>query len=145
MTPIVWANERGHTAIVELLLEHGATLNEWSAVSTGNLERLKQLAAAEPDVLDDERDFGTLLQQACIWGPVELVDWLIAQGLDPAHRSRHGFTPLELAERQARDGRSHTPLVTEERRARIQSNCALIAERLRRLPATMPSQGELAS
>jgi ankyrin repeat protein len=137
-TPLVWANERGHTAIVEFLLDCGASLTQWSATSTGNLERLKQILAADPEVLAEERDFGTLLHQACIWGQAEVVEWLIDQGLDPRWRSRHGYTPLELAERQARDARCHAPLVIGERRARIEQNCSVIANRLRNLPATMP-------
>jgi hypothetical protein len=57
----------------------------------------------------------------------------------------HGSAALNWRNGRLATGHSHSPLVTEERRARIQSNCALIAERLRRHPATMPSQGELAS
>jgi ankyrin repeat protein len=144
-TPLVWANERGHVEMVRFLLQRGASLNEWSAVSTGNLMDLQRLAAAKPEVLIEERDFGTLLHQACIWGETEIVEWLVDQGIDPQRRSQHGFTPLELAERQARDGRSHSPLVTGERRGTIERNCAIIAKRLRERLATMRSQGELAS
>jgi ankyrin repeat protein len=145
VTPVVWANERGHVEMVRFLLQRGAALNEWSAVSTGNLRHLQQLASVDPEVLSEERDFGTLLHQACIWGEPEIVEWLLDQGADPERPSQHGFTPLQLAERQARDARSHSPLVTDERRSAIERNCASIAERLRERLATMRSQGELAS
>jgi uncharacterized Zn finger protein len=53
------------------------------------------------------------------------------EGVDLQRRSRQGFTPLEIAQRQATDGRRHTPIVLEERKAEIERDCVRIVELLR--------------
>jgi ankyrin repeat protein len=130
-TPLSWANEKGQTAMVQFLVERGAGINLVQAVALGRLDRLEELVSNEPDLLEEEREWGNAVHQACFWGRWEVLEWLIEHGADFRLRSSHGFTPLEVAERQSRDARTHTPMVLPERKAEIELNCARIAERLR--------------
>jgi len=130
-TPLSWANEKGQMAMVEFLIERGAEISIWQAAALGRLQRVEELVSSDPGLLDEERDWGTVVHQACFWGRIAVVDWLIDRGADIRLRSRHGFTPLEVAERQSRDARNHTPIVLPERKAEIERDCARIVERLR--------------
>lgn len=132
MTPAAWANEKGQKEMVDFLLSQGALITPFEAAAFGKLDRLQAFIATDPTVLDEEREFGTVLHAACIWGHGDIVDWLISHGADMTRRSPQGLTPLEIIENQAADGR-HTPLVTGERRAEIQRSCAAIANRLRQV------------
>jgi hypothetical protein len=73
-----------------------------------------------------------MVHTACIWGQYEILDWLISHGANLTLRSQQGHTPLDIAERQAANGRSHTPIVTDQRKAELERDCARIADRLRR-------------
>ena len=131
MSPTAWANEKGRKAMVDLLLAQGASIKPFEAAAFGKLDRLQAFVAADPSVLTREEQWGTVLHTACIWGQPDIVDWLIAQGVNPALRSRQGFTPLDIADHQAADARRHAPIVTGERKAEIERDCAGIAKRLR--------------
>jgi len=133
MTPAAWANEKGRTAVVEFLLSEGALITPHEAAGFGKLERLQEFARADPSVLAREEQWGTPVHSACIWGRPEVLEWLIAQGADIRKRSRQGQTPLDIAEHQSKNGRSHTPIVLEERKAELERECARIAARLRGL------------
>jgi hypothetical protein len=132
MSPAGWANEKGRKEMVDFLLAQGASIVPFEAVAFGKLDRLQAFAAADPTVLMSQHEWGGMVHTACIWGQREILDWLIAQGANLTLRSQQGHTPLEIAERQAADGRSHTPIVTDQRKAELERDCALIAERLRR-------------
>jgi len=84
-------------------------------------------------VLAREEQWGTPVHSACIWGRPEVLEWLIAQGADIRKRSRQGQTPLDIAEHQSKNGRSHTPIVLEDRKVELERECARIAARLRAL------------
>ena len=64
-------------------------------------------------------------------GQIEILDWLMSQGANLTQASQQGLTPLDIAQNQARDGRSHTPIVIEERKAEIERDCDRIVARLR--------------
>lgn len=130
-TPLSWANEKGQTAMVEYLIGRGAAINLWQAVALGRLDRLEDLVVKNPGILEEEREWGNAVHQACFWGQTEVLEWLIDHSADIRLRSSHGFTPLEVAERQSRDARQHTPIVLPERKAEIEHGCARMAERLR--------------
>jgi len=132
MSPVAWANEKGQKAMVDLLLAQGASITPFEAAAFGKLDRLQAFVAADPSTLVREKDWGSVLHTACIWGQPDIVDWLITQGANVALRSRQGYTPLDIAEHQAADGRRHAPIVTGERKAELERDCARIAERLRR-------------
>ena len=131
MTPAAWANEKGREDILDFLLSQGAAITAFEAAAFGKLDRLQAFAAADRSVLTREEQWGSVVHTACIWGRIDLLEWLISEGVDLQRRSRQGFTPLEIAERQAEDGRRHTPIVLEERKATIERDCARIVELLR--------------
>lgn len=62
-----------------------------------------------------------MVHTACIWGQIGILEWLISQGADLTQKSAQG---------QAKDGRSHTPIVTDKRKAEIERDCAHIARLL---------------
>jgi hypothetical protein len=86
MPPAAWANEKGREA------------------------------TADRSVLTREREWGSVVHAACMWG-----------------RVGQGFTPLEIGERQAAENPGHTSILLEGRRREIQRDCARIVERLRAL------------
>src|SRR5580658_7824195 len=133
MTPAAWANEKGRQDMVDFLLSQGAAITPFEAAAFGKLDRLQAFAAADRSVLTREREWGSVVHAACMWGRIEVVEWLILEGVDLRRRSRQGFTPLEIAERQAADNPGHTSILLEERRREIQRDCARIVERLRAL------------
>jgi ankyrin repeat protein len=126
-----WAMEKGQTAVMDFLLDRGASINVWDAVGMGKLDRVKEFITRDPSLLSQEHDWGTVVHAACIWGRPRVLEWLLTQGGDFKLHSRHGFTPLEIAENQARDGRAHAPIVTDERKAELERDCANIAMKLR--------------
>jgi len=131
MTPAAWANEKGRRATVDFLLAQGASIRPFEAAAFGKLDRLQAFVAADPSVLTQEKEWGTVVHTACIWGQIEILDWLMSQGAIITQASPQGLTPLEIAQNQAKDGRSHTPIVINERKAEIERTCARIVERLR--------------
>jgi ankyrin repeat protein len=134
MTPAAWANEKGRQPIVDFLLSQGASITPFEAAAFGKLDRLQAFAAADRSVLTREQEWGSIAHAACIWGRIGILEWLISEAVDLERRSRQGFTPLEIAERQAADGRRHTPIVLEERKREIERDCAHIAALLRGAP-----------
>ena len=131
MTPAAWANEKGREAMLDFLLSQGAVITPFEAAAFGKLDRLQAFAAADPSILTREQDWGSVAHAACIWGRVDVLEWLLLEDVDLRRRSRQGFTPLEIAERQAQDGRRHAPIVLDERKASIERDCGRIVERLR--------------
>jgi ankyrin repeat protein len=130
MTPAAWANEKGREAMLDFLLSQGAVITPFEAAAFGKLDRLQAFAAADRSLLTREQEWGSVAHAACIWGRVDVLEWLRLEGVDLRRRSRQGFTPLEIAERQAKDGRRHTPIVLDDRKAAIERDCARIVERL---------------
>ena len=131
MTPAAWANEKGRQAMVDFLLSQGAVITPFEAAAFGKLDRLQAFASADRSVLTREREWGSVIHAACMWGRIDVVEWLISEGVDLRRRSRQGFTPLEIAERQAADDPRHTSILLEERKREIKRDCARIVELLR--------------
>jgi hypothetical protein len=117
--------------MVDFLLSQGAAITPFEAAAFGKLDRLQAFAAADRSCLTREEAWGSIAHTACIWGRIGILEWLMLEGVDLRRRSRQGFTPLEIAQRQATDGRRHTPIVLEERKAEIERDCARIVELLR--------------
>ena len=132
MTPVAWANEKGQCAVVDFLLAQGASIRPFEAAAFGKLDRLQAFVAADPPVIAQEHQWGTVVHTACIWGQIEILDWLMSQGAIITQASPQGLTPLEIAQNQAKDGRSHTPIVIDERKAEIERDCDRIVARLRK-------------
>jgi ankyrin repeat protein len=131
MTPAAWANEKGREAMLDFLLSQGAVITPFEAAAFGKLDRLQAFASADRFCLTREEAWGSIAHTACIWGRIGILEWLMLEGVDLQRRSRQGFTPLEIAQRQATDGRRHTPIVLEERKAEIERDCVRIVELLR--------------
>ena len=133
MTPAAWANEKGRESMLDFLLSQGAVITPFEAAAFGKLDRLQAFAAADRTVLTREQEWGSVAHAACIWGRIDVLEWLIRESVDVQRRSRQGFTPLEIAQRQARDGRGHTPIVLDDRKREIERDCGRMVERLHAL------------
>lgn len=131
-TPVNWAHEKGQDQMVRFLLDQGARIGPHDASGFGRLDVLKQIAEERPEELTIEYEWGTVVHNCCIWGQQAVLDWLIEQGADIRKVSRQGLTPLQICEAQAANGRTHTGIVTERKKAEIEANCSRMAERLRR-------------
>jgi ankyrin repeat protein len=131
MTPAAWANEKGRDAMLDFLLAQGAAITPFQAAAFGRLDRLQAFVAADRSVLAREEEWGSLVHTACLWGRIDVLEWLVQEGVDLQSVSRQGFTPLEIAQRQAANGRRHTPIVLDERKTVIEEHCARIVQRLR--------------
>ena len=94
MIPPAWANEKGPGG--------------------------QAFAAADRSVLTREEQWGYIAHAACIWGRIDILKWLIFEGVD-----------VQLRSRQAKDGRRHTTIILEERKAAIDRDCTRIVELLR--------------
>lgn len=124
-TPLIRAAKAGDTAVITLLLEHGAnakatTRNRVSAVMiaanvnareedmTGRsktekdiIDSIMLLLAAGADVKGSEIQGRTALHGAAQWGLTDVVKFLASQGADINAADRRGFTPLDYAEGRA--------------------------------------------
>ena len=136
MTPVAWANEKGQREMVDCLLSQGASIRPFEAAAFGKLDRLQAFVAADPSVITQQHKWGTVVHTACIWGQIQILDWLMSQGAIITQASPQGLTPLEIAQNQAKDGRSHTPIVIDERKAEIERDCARIVASLREATST---------
>ncbi|MFC1604708.1 ankyrin repeat domain-containing protein [Planctomycetota bacterium] len=117
-TPLDLANQRGRTAIVELLQKHGAKesqKNEQSfemAILSNNLEAVRELISQGANVnVRDSRGNTPLLQAIGIrrLSSIErqsLIKMLISAGADVNAKNRRGNTPLDVAKQ-----RGHTEIV----------------------------------
>ena len=88
MTPVAWANEKGQCALVDFLLAQGASIRPFEAAAFGKLDRLQAFAAADPQVITQQHKWGTVVHAACIWGQIEILDWLISQDANLAKARR---------------------------------------------------------
>jgi ankyrin repeat protein len=103
------AADQGHDAMVELLLDKGAEVNEevgkfgsvlQVAVHEGNLSTVKLLLDNGADInAKDQRhtDETTALHRACRVGDSEMVYLLLVYGADMTIENINGQTPLQLA------------------------------------------------
>lgn len=84
-TALMWAAHEGHSGIVELLIEHGASINKrkptgetalWFAAQQGRLEALKMLVRHGADSTIPGWGGATALEVARNKGRQEIVDYL---------------------------------------------------------------------
>ena len=99
-TPLMSALYRGHTKIVDLLIDAGAPLDACAASATGRIEALDQaLAVSKTCVAQYAYDGWTPLHLASFFGHVDAAGRLLDAGADPSVKSRNSLenTPLHAA------------------------------------------------
>jgi uncharacterized protein len=127
MTPLGWANEKGHVEMARYLFERGTPVNLNLAAACGLLDRVRELLAAQAPV-NQINGFGAPMHEAAVWGQPEIARLLLAHGADPALPNRDGQTPLAIARQQVETNGQGTPIVLPERRVEIIKGCAAIIE-----------------
>ena len=96
-TPLWFAMWGKRAATIDVLSPHSRDL--WALTATGNVERLRALLAAEPDLARSRGSASTPL----MWLPddearaAEIVDLFLAAGADPTIARPDGMTAVDLA------------------------------------------------
>jgi Ankyrin repeats (many copies) len=130
-TPMGWANEKGHSALVRHMRARGARVSLHMAAAFGLLDDVKELTARRPDQLNHLVGYGAPLHMAALWGHDEIVEWLLGQGANPSGRNQDGELAMTIANRQALSDATQTPMVTPTRRKEIVEGCRRAADLLR--------------
>jgi ankyrin repeat protein len=130
-TPIGWANEKGHMALVEHMRARGARLSLHMAAAFGFLDDVRALAVQHPDQIDHLVGYGAPLHMAALWGQDAVIRWLLEHGANPLRRNQDGELAMTIANRQALSNAAQTPIVSAERRKEIVEGCRRAAELLR--------------
>jgi len=105
-TPLHLASGKGHTEIVEFLLNHGADteseifdgrtplmLAAWYA-KDGKYETIKLLLEHGAKVNHKDKDGGTALHRAAMYSDKEVINLLISYGADVNAKEEYQITPL---------------------------------------------------
>ncbi len=130
MTPIGWANEKGHRNMVEYLASQGAKMDLYSAAALGLTDRVRQFLAESSVEVNEFKHYGAPIHEASLWGHVEIVKLLLAHGADASLRNTHGQTALEIALSQLETRCRSTPIVNDSRRTEIESGCREVVDLL---------------
>ena len=135
MTPIGWANEEGHEAMVRFLYDRGAEIDLHQAAAYGLVDHVRDLVKRTRRQVNALMGGWTPLQLATLWGHPDVVELLLSRGGDPLVRDPFGRTTLEIARAQVTTEGGNTPLVRQERRQAIVVACGAIADLLTRRQA----------
>lgn len=110
-TPLTHAINRRNHAIVRLLLENGANVNECTkgtgqtaltyAVKIGDIDLVEQLRALHGNVQWIDMEGNTLFHIAVRYNQPKMVKHLSAFGIDVNHADKYGRTALHLAARRS--------------------------------------------
>ena len=126
MTPIGWANEKGHKEMVDYLVARGAATDLYSAVAFGLIDRVRELLKEDCSQINEPNHYGTPLHEASLWGHADLLRLLLEFGADPSLTNVHGWNGLEIAQQQVASGCAATPIVIESRRNEIEQGCRAV-------------------
>jgi ankyrin repeat protein len=108
-TPLLWASARGHSEVVELLLENGAdiampqrdsgSLSVHMAGHCGDVKTAEVLLRRRPELLDAVWDLNghTVLLQTVFYGHLDLAGMLLQRKASTAITTARGLGPMELA------------------------------------------------
>jgi ankyrin repeat protein len=113
--PIGWAAHGDHHRMVDLLSRYSR--NIWTLSSQGYVDRVRQILSEDPSLAKSTSADGVT---PLWWLPddedkaLEIVDLLMAQGADPAARSKRGTTAADWAEK-----RGMTQVVTRLKEANV--------------------------
>ena len=135
MTPIGWANEEGHEAMVRFLYDRGAEIDLHQAAAYGLVDHVRDLVKRTRRQVNAVLGGWTPLQLATLLGHPDVVELLLSRGGDPLVRDPFGRTTLEIAKAQVTTEGGNTPLVRQERRHAIVVACGAIADLLIRRQA----------
>jgi ankyrin repeat protein len=144
-TPLSWAAERGHEAVVKLLLEDGAELESkdedgqtplsWAA-SKGH-EAVVKLLLEKGAELESKSKYGqTPLSWAAEHGHEAVVKLLLEKGAELESKEKYGQTPLSWA---ALKGHEAVVKLLLEKGAKLESN----DNKYGRTPLIIPKYGNL--
>jgi Ankyrin repeats (3 copies)/Ankyrin repeats (many copies) len=88
-----------HKEIIELLLTNNAEVSIHDAAAIGNLEKVKALLKANPDLVNSKDNGGMMpLHWAAMCGHKDVAELLLANKADVNATDNAGQTPLRLAE-----------------------------------------------
>ena len=132
MTPIAWANEKGHKEMVHHLYRKGAVLDLNRAAATGQVDRVKELLALKPWRVNTVIGYGAPIHEASLWGRPEIVELLLKHGANPRAINCFGQTALEIARKQIDSGCKATPIASAPRKAEILTGCKQVIDLLQR-------------
>lgn len=132
MTPIGWANEKGHRELVSYLASRGAEINFYAAVAYGLIDRVRDFLDTDTALLNEPDHYGTPIHEASLWGHVEIARLLLEHGADASLKNTHGQTALQVAQNQLDSHCGATPIVNDVRRNEISSGCRSVVELLQR-------------
>jgi uncharacterized protein len=123
MTPMGWANEKGHTEMVQYLFAHGAEVNLNSAAAFGLIDCVQECLEQDQSQVNEMERYSAPVHQASLWGHPDIVKLLMENGADPELRNSHGQTALEISRAQVESGCRATALVIPTRRREIEAGC----------------------
>ncbi len=135
-TPIGWANEKGHMALVHYLSERGAKVDLNRAAAFGMIDLVKEYLTESIEHINTIGGYGTPLHEAALWGYPAIVELLLHYGADSAIENVEGRTAMQIARQQIETGAKGTPLVDPKRRKEIETGCAKAVEVLRKRGVT---------
>eukprot|EP00111_Clytia_hemisphaerica_P024707 TCONS_00072807-protein len=106
-TPLHIAAKGGHTEIVQILVEHGATVSTLNdqertplhtAADNGFIDVARVLIKAKPSMIDEQNASGyTAVHLAAKSGKNEMLSFLLENNADNNPQDNHMLTPLALA------------------------------------------------
>lgn len=100
-SPVGWANHMGHHQLRDYLLDH-ATLSLEDAALYGRLQRVKQLAEANPKLVNGSDGTGTPLRNAAAAGHLAVVQYLLSKGADKTLPDSDGKIAVDYAREEGR-------------------------------------------
>jgi ankyrin repeat protein len=139
LTPLMWACRNRHTAIVEFLLQKGASVNVTNPVDAkgdgGNTALWFTAQGASPGTVPLARlllDHRAAIDARCergttafflavSWLHMELVQFLISRGADPFIENDDGKTPLQVIRKHAERLETQTGWTEDEKRFHLRA------------------------
>lgn len=100
---LLYATEAGHTVCAEMLLNHGAAVNQQNnrgmtplilAAVGGHLACIEMLLNHGADIHQEESNCATAMMYAALGGHTKIICMLLSQGAEIEHKSKNGGTAL---------------------------------------------------